>query len=85
MAALEENVEVREVGLPFPPAPMELVVHNAVIGVQHVPMQDGSTMTLAQFFTPAFTITVKLDQKAAEQVADDLRPSPIQIARIVPR
>jgi hypothetical protein len=71
--------------LPFPPAPIEIVVHNAVISIQHMQAPDGRTMVLARFMTPATTVTIKLDGDAANAVADDLRVSPVEIARVLPK
>jgi hypothetical protein len=76
---------ISEVGLPFPHPPLELVVHNAVYGVQHVPFPNGELMVLVQAFTPAYTITLKLNKEVAESLSSDIRPSPVQIATRMPQ
>lgn len=85
LAELAQGMEEAPIGMPFPQPPVEIVVHQAAIDVKKVSLPNGQTMTLAQFMTPAFTITVKLDDDAAKAVSDALRPSPIHIARQLPQ
>jgi hypothetical protein len=88
MSELEQigqGMEEVPMGQPFPMPPVEIVVHQAMINVNKIPLQNGQNVTLAQFVTPAFTITVKLDDEAAAGISEALRPSPIQIASVLPR
>lgn len=82
---MEEAELAQDVGLSFQQPPLELVVHNAVMGVQHIEVAPNQVVTIAQFHTPAFTVTIKLSPDAAERLSQDIRPSPIQIARVVPQ
>jgi hypothetical protein len=83
---IEGVVEERQFGgLPFPPSPLELTIHNAIIGVQHARLQDGNEIVVAQFYTPQMTITIQFDKQAAEQFSNDIKPSPITIAQVIPK
>ena len=73
------------VGLPFPHPPVEEMIHNSVLAVEHIDIPSGEKLTLLKMYTPAKVYTLKLNSEVAEAVANDLRPSPVQIARVVPK
>lgn len=81
---LEEVQEVpvpEKLNLPFPPPPIEEVVHFAHLNVNKVQTPQG-TLTLLQFLTPFKTYTFKLDDDAAKLVSDAIRPSGIKVANL---
>ena len=83
---MAEPLQIENVtDLPFPRSPIEIVVHNFAASVQHVDLPGGDRMTLLQLFTPQMTVTVKMDAALAELISDELRPSPIVRATMMPR
>ena len=48
-------------------------------------MAVSMKLTLLKMYTPAKVYTLKMTDEVAEAVSNDLRPSPVQIARVVPK
>ena len=74
-----------EAGLPFPPPLLELTINPAALNIQKAQLPTGEQVVLLSFITPAMAISLRLDADRANELADNLRTSPVTIARVVPR
>lgn len=70
---------------PFPIPPVETLIKQAAINVVKGHDQNNNEMVMMQFITPVMVYTVQLDKTACKALSEEIRPSGIVTATVLPR